>query len=399
MFTNLFSPIATGSSIHSTKLARNLVKRGVDVTVFTAHLDKSSPRHEVMDGVDVYRVPCLKLPRLPIAVNFPWLSATLWPSNISFMREVLERKKCQLLHLHNHMFDMAFSSVILSRLMKLPLVLTIHSIIRHPVPLYNAILGAADASLLKYTVVRRADALVDLDNSCTRYLANRFGRNDGTLIPLAVDLPDEADPADVEMIREKYDLVGKKVLLSVGHLHHLRNRLSLIRGFKDVVRQMPHARMLIVGARNYQPTLDLVDRLGLNEQVIFTGKQPHRLIPAFMEACDVHSMWFDLDPQGRNSLANANIEAMFYGKPVMGMLDIDAYGKGLLKDWENIVITPFHNPEPHIADSLLKLFRDPELAESIGRNARRMALETFNWDRVTDSHEALYAAVLDRYRA
>ncbi len=399
MFTNLFAPIATGSSIHSTKLARNLVKRGVDVTVFTAHLDKNSPRHEVMDGVDVYRVPCLKLPRLPIAVNFPWLSATLWPSNISFMREVLERKNCQLLHLHNHMFDMAFSSVILSRLMKLPLVLTIHSIIRHPVPLYNAILGAADASLLKYAVVRRADALVDLDNSCTRYLANRFGRNDGTLIPLAVDLPDEADPADVEMIREKYDLVGKKVLLSVGHLHHLRNRLSLLRGFKDVVRQMPHARMLIVGARNYQPTLDLVDRLGLNDQVIFTGKQPHRLIPAFMEACDVHSMWFDLDPQGRNSLANANIEAMFYGKPVMGMLDIDAYGKGLLKDWENIVITPFHNPEPHITDSLLKLFREPELAESIGRNARKMALETFNWDRVTDSHEALYAAVLDRYRA
>lgn len=394
MLTNLFPPVATGSSIHSSKLAQNLVKRGLDVTVFTAHLDKSTPRHEVVEGVDVYRVPCIRLPRLPIAVNFPWLSMTMLPGNLAYMRGVLESKGCQLLHVHNHMFDMAFNGVLLSRKLGLPMVLTIHSIIRHPVPFYNAVLGAADSTLLKYAVVRRADALVDLDNSCTRYLASRFGREDGRLIPLAVDLPAKADPDDVRMIREEYDLKDKKVLLSVGHLHHLRNRLSLIRGFKMVLEEMPECRMLIVGARNYQPTIDLVKELGLAKQLIFTGKQPHNLIPAFMEVCDVHSMWFDLDPEGRNSLANANIEAMYYGKPVMGMLDINAYGEGVLKDWENIVINPFHDPEPHIAASLLKLFRDPELAQSIGNNARKMAMETFNWDLVTDKHQDLYQSLL-----
>ncbi|MUM76962.1 glycosyltransferase [Pseudodesulfovibrio sp. F-1] len=394
MLTNLFPPVATGSSIHSSKLAMNLVKRGVDVTVFTAHLDKTSPRHEVIEGVDVYRVPCIRLPKLPIAVNFPWLSLTMLPGNLAYMRGVLESRNCQLLHVHNHMFDMAFHGALLSRKLKLPMVLTIHSIIRHPVPLYNTVLKAADSTLLKFAVVRRANAVVDLDNSCTRYLASRFGRNDGELIPLAVDLPAKADPVDVEMIRDKYGLKDKKVLLSVGHLHHLRNRLSLIRGFKMVLEAMPECKMLIVGARNYQPTIELVRELGLESHVIFTGKQPHHLIPAFMEACDVHSMWFDLDPEGRNSLANANIEAMYYGKPVMGMLDINAYGEGVLRDWENIVITPFRDPEPHIASSLLKLFRDPELAQSIGNNAREMALETFNWDRVTEKHQELYRSVI-----
>ncbi|QGY40891.1 glycosyltransferase [Pseudodesulfovibrio cashew] len=393
MMTNLFPPLATGSSIHSSTLANKLVERGVAVTVFTAHVSKDAPEHENMDGIDVYRLPCFKFPKLPIAVNFPWISMTMFPKNISFMRKKLRENNCQLIHVHNHMFDMALNGAYLANRLKLPLALTIHSIIRHPNPFYNGVLGAIDATFLRYCMVSKADAVVDLDNSCTRYLASRFGREDGTLIPLAIDLPQQPSAADVDALRDKYQLHGKKVILSVGHLHHLRNRLSLIRGFAKVLRTHPESRLIIIGARNYQPTLDLVAELGLEKEVIFTGKQPHHLIPAFLKLCDLHSMWFDLDPEGRNSLANANIEAMFMGKPVMGMLDINAYGKGVLKDWENIVIIPHKDPEQHIAKALVKLFDNPELAETIGKNSQDLAQKTFNWDLVTDRHLALYSSL------
>lgn len=394
MLTNLFPPLATGSAIHSSTLAKKLVEQGVSVSVFTARVDKDAPEYEIMEGIEVYRLPCIKLPKLPIAVNFPWLSITMSPGNIRFIRNKLKNNGCQLLHVHNHMFDMALNGVVLSRQLHIPLTLTIHSIIRHPNPVYNAILGTIDATFLRWAMVSKADGIVDLDNSCTRYLKNRFGRKDGTLIPLAIDFPEKPNPAAVDRLKKTYDLEGKKVILSIGHLHHLRNRLSLIRGFARIVKTYPEARLVIVGARNYQPTLDLISELNLTDKVILTGKQPHKKIPAFLELCDVHSMWFDLDPQGRNSLANANIEAMFMAKPVMGMLDIDAYGKGVLKDWDNIVIIRHKNPEDHIAESLHKLFGNPDLAKQIGKNAQEMALNTFNWDLVTNRHIQLYSSLV-----
>jgi len=137
VLSNLYSPLVTGSSVHASTLAAKLVERGVSVIVFTAHVDKNAPEHEIVNGVEVFRLPCLKLPKLPIAVNFPWLSVTMLPSNISRMRQIMQERGCELIHVHNHMFDMALNGVILSKKLKIPLVLSIHSFINHPNPIFK----------------------------------------------------------------------------------------------------------------------------------------------------------------------------------------------------------------------------------------------------------------------
>jgi len=396
VLSNLYSPLVTGSSVHASTLAARLVECGISVTVFTAHVDKSVPEYEVLNGVEVFRLPCLKLPKLPIAVNFPWLSVTMLPSNISRMRRIMQERECELIHVHNHMFDMALNGVILSKKLDIPLVLSIHSFINHPNPIFNAVLSSIDATFLRWCMVRQATHLVDLDMNAARYRVSRFGAENGTLIPLATEFPEPPSPQDVIDLRAKYGLDGKKVLLSVGHLHHLRNRMSLIRGFARSLKSYPNARMLIVGAKNYQPAEDLVRELGIEEQVIFTGKQPRQLVAAFMELCDAHSMWFDLDPEGQNSVGNSNIEAMLMHKPVFGMFAEDTFGEGVLQHGKNIFILPHNDTERHVEETILKLWNDPDLASRIGENAHQMVCDHLSWDIAAASHLSLFSSLVDK---
>lgn len=394
VLSNLYSPLVTGSSVHASTLAAKLAERGVSVTVFTAHVDASAPAHEVLNGVEVHRLPCLRLPKLPIAVNFPWLSVTMLPANLARMKRIMQEKGCELIHVHNHMFDMALNAVLLKWMLKIPLVLSIHSYIHHPNPFFNAVLSSIDATFLRWCMVRRATHIVDLDMNNARYRMARFGARTGTLIPLATEFPQPPSPEDVAMLRQRYDLAGRKVLLSVGHLHHLRNRLSLIRGFALALKRFPEARMLIVGARNFKPAEDLVEDLGLGGKVIFTDKQPRHLVAAFMELCDAHSMWFDLDPKGQNSVGNSNIEAMLMKKPVFGVFAEDTYGDGVLRHGENIFILPPEDTDRHVEETLLKLWSDPDLARQIGENAHRTACEHLSWDVAADRHLQLFSSLV-----
>jgi len=248
-------------------------------------------------------------------------------------------------------------------------------------------------------MVRHASHLVDLDMNSARYRKSRFGAENGTLIPLATEFPEPPSPQDVVDLKRKYGLEGKKVLLSVGHLHHLRNRMSLIRGFAQSLKSYPKARMLIVGAKNYEPAEALVRELGVEEQVIFTGKQPRHLVAAFMELCDAHSMWFDLDPNGQNSVGNSNIEAMLMRKPVFGMFAEDTFGEGVLQHGKNVFILPYNDIEQHVEDTLLKLWNEPALAREIGENAHQMVCDHLSWDIAADSHLSLFSSLVDKKEA
>lgn len=395
VFSNLFPPQVTGSSVQASTLARKLVEEGVDVTVFTSHLDKTTPRKEVVDGMEIHRLPCLHLPKLPIAVNFPWLSFTMLPGNYRYMTRVMKERDCQLIHVHNHMFDMAFNGVIMSKKLSIPLVVTIHSIIHHPNKVYDAILSSADATLLRWGVIKQCSRVVDLDSICAEYRQRRFNAENGTLIPLGTEFPESPSSEDIEVLRNKYGLKNKRVILSVGHLHHLRNRMDLIRGFAKTLVQFPDACLVIVGAKNYPPAEELVRELGIEDKVIFTGKQPRNVVAAFMELCDAHSMWFDMDDEEPSSLGNANIEAMLTGKPVFGIFDENAYGQNVLQHGENIFILPWGKAAQAVEETILKLWSEPEYASKVGQNARDIARKTFSWETVTQQHLSLFTSLVN----
>lgn len=393
MLTNLFHPVATGSATQTQGLAKALSELGHHIVIITPHLDPRSPKHEVIDGFEVYRIPTLRLPRMSIALNFPWLSWTFWPANLRRIESILKSHDIDILHIHNHMFDMAFSGVVMKSRLNIPTVLTIHTVIKHSIGAFNFFLYPADRFFLRHTVVRRVSAVICPDENIKDYLREAFSRNDGSIIPYGISLPAHPGSEVEQEIVTRFSLKGRRIILSLGHVHALRNRLDLIRAMAAIRTKFPEVLLLIVGDVADQRPVNLVKQLALESNVVFTGKQPYAHIPVYHALAELESMWLDQADQGKNSLGIACMEAMLFGKPVLTMSNVDTFGKDVLVSGHNIVILrPGESKE--LANIIIDLLDHPDQTKSIGIMAKSLATEKFTWSKIVAQTLEVYSSLI-----
>jgi len=103
---------------------------------------------------------------------------------------------------------------------------------------------------------------------------------------------------------------GHYIFANVGRLHPDKDQTTLIRGFASVAKQLPDARLVILGAgRDEQKLRQLTESLGLNERVWFLGVVPEAW--RYFRAFDSFVLSSDHEPFGMVLL-----EAMAAGIPV-----------------------------------------------------------------------------------
>jgi len=108
-----YRPHTSGLTIYAERLAKALVQRGHSVTVLTSQFDKSLAQNEILDGVNVVRVPVLfRISKGVIMPSFGWLATKM----------VLEHDVVQL---HLPQFDAA-GVALRGRIFKKPTIITYH---------------------------------------------------------------------------------------------------------------------------------------------------------------------------------------------------------------------------------------------------------------------------------
>src|SRR3989338_6807334 len=114
-----------------------------------------------------------------------------------------------------------------------------------------------------------------------------------------------------DKIIEKYNLKNKKVLLYMGRIAPHKGIHLLLKSFNIVEKQIPNAKLLIVGKPTFNNYFKSLKRIA-DKDVIFTGFVPDNDLPYYYAACDVYvtaSLW-----EGFNLPA---AEAQACGKPVV----------------------------------------------------------------------------------
>ncbi len=398
MMTNLYPPVVSGSSTQSSALSRELASRGYEPFVITARVDASKPEYEEVDGVPIYRLPCLKLPELPIALNCPWLSFTFTPGNISRIRRILRRHKPDVLHLHNHMFDLAFSAVMMRREFHLPLVITMHTVIRHAGAIYNALLYPADRILMRCLVAQQADMLLCPDVNMQSYVKEAFPTSRTALLPYGIELPPAATPARVEELRRELNLTGKRVILSLGNVHEVRSRRDEIRALPTILQAHPNAVLLIVGGENTPTPRRLAKELGVEHAVIFAGHRPHADVPALMALADMEAhLFYQEKSAATTSPGIASQEAMAAGKVVLSASNPDSLGPGELRHGENVFLVELNHPE-QVADVVIDVLNDEAKRARIGAAAAKLIRDRFSWEAICQRTLAAYAEAKGRVK-
>jgi glycosyltransferase involved in cell wall biosynthesis len=112
---------------------------------------------------------------------------------------------------------------------------------------------------------------------------------------------------------------------------------------------------------------------------------------SIFDACDVFAM-----PSIAESFGIAYLEAWLCAKPVIGarigavQCVIEDGRDGLLVDPEDA---------GGLAGAILKLVRDADLRQRLGRRGQEKTLARFTWARITDAIEAVYLEAIERSTA
>jgi 1,2-diacylglycerol 3-alpha-glucosyltransferase len=115
-----------------------------------------------------------------------------------------------------------------------------------------------------------------------------------------------------------------------------------------------------------------------------TGGVTRDAVPRYVAAADVEGHDF----QGYG-LGTASLEVMAAGVPVVSVVRSDNFPGTELRSWDNVVIVPPDDPRA-LAEAIVRLLDDRDLARRVGDGQRRLILDNFSLDAVTDRHLELY---------
>jgi glycosyltransferase involved in cell wall biosynthesis len=229
-----------------------------------------------------------------------------------------------------------------------------------------------------------------------------FGVDPGrvTYLPNGPDpaLRDQPPATDAQKAEARSQLgVGDAPLaIYVGHIPRGSDMDLAIEAMARLAGQLPQARLVIAGLGDGLPDLRAkAQALGAADQVIFPGWIPREQVPIYVAAADVSVNPYRDSLINRSKCAVKGVIAMAMGKAVVSTrvgqnLEYIEHGRsGLLTE---------PGDAGELAQALLLLLSNRELAAELGRNARQRIWTKFDWDVRAGLVEDVYQAAQDRAR-
>lgn len=376
---NFYPPRVGGSSHLSDSLARGYAAAGHDVLVITAAY-ADAPPEEHRDGMRIVRLPAFMLPESRFAVSFDISFATR-PSLRGRLTKLLDGFAPDVIHQHGQFMDLTWATGAYARRRGVPTLLSIHTRLENPAAHYRHAFRALDATLVAPRLRRYRPRIVVMDAFMREYITHRFR---GAYRDL-VDIPVGVDPA---WVRGGSREEGRKqlgveescpLILSVGHVIPVRDRVGLIEALPRVLAAHPDARVAVVGKVYYPLFLERARELGVEHAVLTPGPVPKADIPDLLAAADV-----ECHEQG-DGLGTATLEAMAAGVPVVGWGRVDNFPGVPLYDGHDIFLAR-RGDVTGLADRLVAALGDPERAAAVGARGRAVVDEHFDLQHVLAQH-------------
>lgn len=176
----------------------------------------------------------------------------------------------------------------------------------------------------------------------------------------------------------RYDLVGRRVLLSVGRLVERKGHDVVLRALPEVVRHFPNLLYVVVGSGPYLETLkNLAIKLRLEHNVLFAGSVTDKQKITWYELCEVFIMTPKrLSNDDVEGFGIVYLEANALGRPVIAS-DSGGVSEAVINGSNGFLIEPEN--VARTAEAIISLLSDTELARSLGEHGRDRAIKEFTW--------------------
>ncbi|SDZ41081.1 Glycosyltransferase involved in cell wall bisynthesis [Amycolatopsis xylanica] len=377
---NNFYPPRVGGSAHlSESLAKGYAAAGHEVLVITAAHAEAPSDHEV-DGVRIVRFPAFRMPETRLAVNFD-IAFTSRPSLPRRMKKVLDEFKPDVIHQHGQFFDLTWASGLWARKNNVPTLLSVHTRLQSPSRLYQAVFNLLDRFMVAPFMRRYKPTYVVMDVHMQEYIEKKYKRSITGMVPIPVGVdPEWVRGGDPVLMRDKHELGDAPIILSTGHVIPLRDRLGLVEALPEVLREVPDAKLVVVGGIYFDAFLHRARELGVEKAVVTTGAVPKADIPHYLAAANVEC--HELQGYG---FGTASLESMAAGVPVVAAVREDNFLDIKLVDRGNVHLVDTHAPD-QLAERLIETIKDPAESRDIAEAAVKLVNENFAMSAVIAKH-------------
>ncbi len=376
-----YRPHTSGLTIYAERLAKALVARGHQVTVLTSRYDARLPRREVMDGVQVVRVPVLA--RVSKGVLQPTLG---WEAT----REILAH---DVVHLHLPQFDAA-GMALRGRLLRRPAVITYHCDVLLPPGWFNRLANTV-VHWMDHIAATFAHQLVTYTQDYADHspFLRRYRHKLTTILP-PVELP-PATAQDIAALRRRFNPDNRRPVIGMAaRLAAEKGVEVLLDALPRVLEHFPQALVWYAGPyenvlgeeayrRRVLPRARALERAG---HWRFLGLLSPAEMAAFYPNLDVLVL---PSLNSTESFGLVQIEAMMNGVPVVasnlpgvrqpvrmtGMGEIAAVGDAA-----------------SLAAALLRVLQHPEAYRGHPEAVRAQ----FHPARTAEAYEALFQRLLEQ---
>lgn len=306
MFADSFHPTVDGAVASMEIISGGLEARGHEVVVLAPE-----PGRPLKYWRKVHYLPSREFR------SYPGYRIVVSPSD---MLEFIRSERVDVIHCHG-LASMAILSLTASKALRIPHVLTFHTMANEAIKYYSPIRLPQD--LMQRLVwaylrnmLKRPEVVIAPSTPIKEELeGNGVFMKACEVVPTGVDCtrfnPDKYDRGFLE----RFGLEGKTILLHVGRLS-LEKRLDIaLRAFAELAPKNPDLRLLVVGqgpaAEYYQ---EMAKTLGISDRVVFAGFLPDEDLPKAYASVDALLIASTFETQGLVVL-----EALASGTPVAGM--------------------------------------------------------------------------------
>ncbi len=383
--TESYYPNIDGGAIARRNLVIRLKRSGHDVAVVAPGLH---PKHyeEEIDGIKLFRV-CGRT--LPI---YPDYKFCIFP--LREVRRIINEFEPDVIDLNSH-YPIGMSALVCAKKRGIPTIGTVH------VQPENMLMAVQKARFMLpilermawfyiITVFNRCDHVTSVSQTAINMLREHGLTVDARPISSGIDLKVFKPGNNGDHLREKFSIPSKPVVLYTGRISG-EKRLDVLVRAMPLVLEKTDAHLVICGSGREKINMEnLVEKLGISDNVTFTGFLSNEEFPDIYNIADLFAI-----PSESELQSIVTLEALASGLPVVAA-NKDALPE-LVKNPENgFLFEPGNSRD--LAEKIVEILSSDDLRSSMSRKSLEIVQEHSIENTITQ-YEELYKEAIDSFKS
>jgi glycosyltransferase involved in cell wall biosynthesis len=231
----------------------------------------------------------------------------------------------------------------------------------------------------------------------SKYIAD-MGVDDSKVryLPFPIDTELFSPSADSSEIRQEWGLSDKdQVIVFIGTLFEFSGLDHFIRQFPEVIKEVPEAKLLIVGDGPQRPELEkIITESGLREKVIITGFQPYQTMPQYINLANVCINPFLISDSTMDIFPAKMVQYVACGKATVATAL-----RGITTLLEGVSHGVVYADSPSdMTREVISLLKSAERRQELGQAGFNHVRKTYGYEKIAHELENILQEAIERKR-